>query len=74
MKEASELALSNLEDGAEAVNWHIEVIKTHPPKVKLKRRMVAPSCPADDQGGSDNRNQGDPRKWRRYFLIFWEES
>jgi hypothetical protein len=39
MKEASELALLNLEDGAEAVNWHIEVIKTYPPKVKLKRPM-----------------------------------
>jgi hypothetical protein len=45
MKEASELALLNLEDGAEAVNWHIEVTKTHPPKVKLKALMRSPSDP-----------------------------
>jgi hypothetical protein len=29
--------------GAEAVNWHIEVTKTHPPKVKLTALMRSQS-------------------------------
>ena len=39
------MALLDLEDGAEAVNWHIEVTKTHPPKVKLTALMRSPSDP-----------------------------
>jgi hypothetical protein len=35
----------DLEDGAEAVNWHVEVIKTNPPKVKLTALMRSPSDP-----------------------------
>jgi hypothetical protein len=39
------MALSDIENGAEAVNWHIEVTKTHPTKVKLTALMRSPSDP-----------------------------
>jgi hypothetical protein len=35
----------DLENSAEAVNWHIEVIQTHPPKVKLTALMRSPADP-----------------------------
>jgi hypothetical protein len=41
----AKMALLDLEDGAEAVNWHIEVSKTHPPKVKLTALIRSPSDP-----------------------------
>jgi hypothetical protein len=39
------MALLDLENGAEAVNWHVEVTETHPPKVKLTALMRSPSDP-----------------------------
>jgi hypothetical protein len=39
------MALLDLENGAEAVNWHIEVTETYPPKVKLTALMRSPSDP-----------------------------
>jgi hypothetical protein len=39
------MALLDLENGAEAVNWHVEVTETHAPKVKLTALMRSPSDP-----------------------------
>jgi hypothetical protein len=39
------MALLDRENGAEAVNWHVEVTETHPPKVKLTALMRSPPDP-----------------------------